>query len=155
MTALPASVAALRLLIVDDDESIQALMIAIFRKLEVTIDSALDGSSALDLIRHHQYDVMILDLMLPGKNGFEVINSMKDGYGELLAHTIILTAASNQTLRALTDAPPVHRVMRKPFDLPEFIDEVFACAHSPRAPRPQRATGSIRFDAAGNPLDRR
>jgi CheY-like chemotaxis protein len=130
----PSADATLRLLVVDDDESIQALMLAIFRRLDVIIDSALDGGSALDLLGRHHYDVIVLDLMLPRKNGFEVIRELKADHAELLDRTIVLTAASNQMLRQLTDVSLVHRVIRKPFDLEEFVEEVFSCGHAASTP---------------------
>ena len=144
MAALsPSSDTPLRLLVVDDDEAIQALMLAIFRRFDVVIDSALDGGSALDLLDHHHYDVIVLDLMLPQKNGVEVIRALKANHAEYLDHTIVLTAASNQMLKQLTDASLVHRVIRKPFDLGEFVEEVFSCGHAAMPPPPQHRTGGL------------
>jgi CheY-like chemotaxis protein len=118
---------ALRLLVVDDDEAIQRLMGAIFIRRGVTVDSAADGAAALDLLRHEHYDAIVLDLMLPGTNGFDVIRELKATDPELLDRTIILTAASNHTLRDFDDGRLVRRLIRKPFDIDDFVGEVLAC----------------------------
>ena len=118
---------SLRLLVVDDDDAIQRLMGAIFRRRDVTVETAADGAAALDLLRHKQYDAIVLDLMLPGTNGFDVIREVKATEPELLDRIIILTAASNHTLRDFDDGRLVRRLMRKPFDIDDFVGEVLAC----------------------------
>ena len=65
--------------------------------------------------------------MLPGSNGFEIIREMKHRTRELLARTIVVTAASDSTLRMFDDAAVVRRVMRKPFDQSDFVKEVLSC----------------------------
>jgi CheY-like chemotaxis protein len=126
--ALPAP-RTLRLLVVDDDAAIQTMMTAVFRRKDVTVEFASDGHAALDRLRRADYDAVVLDLMLPGTNGFEVLREVKHRRPELLGRTIVLTAASDLTLRDFTDGQLVRRVMRKPFDLHEFIEEVLACGH--------------------------
>ncbi|MEA2236928.1 MAG: two-component system, cell cycle sensor histidine kinase and response regulator CckA [Thermoanaerobaculia bacterium] len=115
-------------LIVDDDEGIQALMKALLLRRDVVVDSATDGDVALRKLRERSYDSIVLDLMLPKVNGFEVVRDLKNRTPELLKRTIVVTAVSNLMLRDFKDSELVRRVMRKPFDINEFIDEVLACA---------------------------
>jgi DNA-binding response OmpR family regulator len=117
-----------RVLIVDDDDGIQALMKALLLRRDVSVDSAGDGDLALRKIRERTYDSIVLDLMLPKVNGFEVVRDLKARAPEMLKRTIVVTAVSNLTLRDFKDSELVRRVMRKPFDINEFIDEVLACA---------------------------
>jgi len=119
---------AARVLAVDDDEPIRILLQAIFRRHRVILDLAADGDTALGYLRRNRYDAVILDLMLPGQNGFELLREMKSRDPQLLACTIILTAASDLTLRDFADGRLVRRVMRKPFDLDELVGEVLSCA---------------------------
>ena len=122
---------AIKVLIVDDDEAIQVLMSAIFRRQDVVVDLAGDGQVALDRLRHRHYDAIVLDLMLPIMNGFDVIRHLKVHERDVLERTIVLTAASDYMLRNFSDADLVRRVMRKPFDLGELVAEVLACrSHS-------------------------
>jgi DNA-binding response OmpR family regulator len=115
-------------LVVDDDDGIQTLMRALLVRREVNVDSASDGDAALRKLRECSYDSIVLDLMLPKVNGFEVVRDLKARAPELLKRTIVVTAVSNLALRDFKDSELVRRVMRKPFDINEFIDEVLACA---------------------------
>ncbi len=117
-----------RVLIVDDDDGIQTLMKALLRRREVIVDSASDGDAALRKMREQSYDSIVLDLMLPKLNGFEVVRELKTNAPDLLKRTIVVTAVSNHALRDFEDSELVRRVMRKPFDINEFVDEVLACA---------------------------
>jgi CheY-like chemotaxis protein len=116
----------MNLLLIDDDEAIRTLIHAIFRRNDVVVDSAADGAAALERLRRREYDAILLDLMLPGVNGFEVIRDLKSRNPKLLDRTIVLTAASDRTLRDFTDGRLVRRVMRKPFDVGDLMREVLA-----------------------------
>jgi CheY-like chemotaxis protein len=117
-----------RVLIVDDDDGIQTLMKALLRRRKVIVDSASDGDAALRKMRERNYDSIVLDLMLPKVNGFEIVRELKTNAPELLKRTIVVTAVSNHALADFEDSELVRRVLRKPFDINEFIDEVLACA---------------------------
>ena len=123
-----------RLLVIDDDEGIRSLMQAIFDREDILVEFAQDGRAALEKLRISSYDVLVLDLMLPEINGFELIRELKHREPDALRRTIVLTAASDHTLRDFGDATLVRRVMRKPFELREFVDEVRACCGSNATP---------------------
>lgn len=126
--SIPTARPVPRVLIVDDDDGIQALMKALLERREVDVDSASDGDVALRKLREKNYDTIVLDLMLPKMNGFEVVRALKSSAPSLLKRTIVVTAVSNLTLRDFNDSELVRRVLRKPFDINDFIDEVLACA---------------------------
>jgi CheY-like chemotaxis protein len=116
-----------RVLIVDDDAAIQTLMQTLLRRRELVVESAGDGETALRLLRRQAYDTVVLDLMLPKVNGFEVIRDLKANAPKVLDRTIVVTAASDMTLRDFEDGKRVRRVLRKPFDVDEFVNEVLSC----------------------------
>jgi DNA-binding response OmpR family regulator len=118
----------LRLLIVDDDDALRLLMTTVFkRRNDVEVECVADGEAALKSLRVGSYDAIILDLMLPGTNGFDVIRELKVRAPQLLQRTIVLTAVSQSTLRNFDDEKLVRRLIRKPFELNELVDEVLAC----------------------------
>ena len=126
--AISVSDAVVRLLIVDDDEALRQLMTTIFkRRPDVVAECVGDGDAALKRLQASSYDAIVLDLMLPGTNGFDVIREMKKSAPNLLGRTIVLTAVSRSTLRDFDDAKLVRRLMRKPFELDDLIGEVLAC----------------------------
>ena len=128
---------AARLLLIEDDNAIRLLMKTIFHRRGLLLDCVGDGDTALERLRQTRYDVVILDLMLPGANGFEIVREMKSRDRALLDRTIILTAVSEAMLRDFADGKLVRRVIRKPFDLDEFVSEVLALTPHRAAPPEQ------------------
>ena len=147
-----SSDAPLRVLIVEDDDGVRALLGVILRRNQIAAELVRDGRSALERLRRERYDVILLDLMLPGVNGFEVIRELKISQPELLARTIVLTAVSDSTLRDFDDAALLHCLIRKPFDLTELVQRVLSCARSagerkdeaqPSMPKPKRRVARV------------
>ena len=117
----------MRLLVVDDDSAITTLLVALFRRQNFLIDTAANGEEAIEKLRSADYSAILLDLMLPRMNGFEVIREIKSFAPVLLERTIVVTAASDATLRHF-DQSDVYAVIRKPFDLDELVSAVQRCA---------------------------
>ena len=142
----------MHILVVEDDPAGQALLVQIARRPGSTVDSASDGATAIRLLRQTDYALVLLDLMLPEINGFEMLREMQACRPHLLKRTIVVTAASDRTLRDFDDRK-VFRMFRKPFDLIEFQDALRECAvvarHDSRSARrsvneaAQRAEPSI------------
>jgi DNA-binding response OmpR family regulator len=59
-------------LVIDDDEDVQQLLHTILRKHCSHVERAFDGARAAELLRAEEFELVILDLMLPKMNGFEV-----------------------------------------------------------------------------------
>jgi DNA-binding response OmpR family regulator len=68
---------AMRILVVDDNESINKLVRASLEGEGYSVDSALTGEEAEQLAENVPYDLIILDIILPGKNGLEVCKSLR------------------------------------------------------------------------------
>ena len=66
-----------RILLVDDDNDILMSMLAAFEPTGAVIDTARDGNKAVELAEKHQPDLVILDMMLPGRSGFLVMEKIK------------------------------------------------------------------------------
>jgi CheY-like chemotaxis protein len=122
-----------RILVVDDDDGIRGLMTAIFQPAKVEVEFAGDGETALFLIRREHFDAIVLDLMLPKINGFEVIRELKAIKPSMLERTVVLTAAGHRTLQDFEDGRLVQRVILKPFDLEAFVTTVLECCSMSRA----------------------
>lgn len=79
-----------RLLLVDDEESIQLLYREEFEEEGYIVDSAYNGAEALEKFRTNPPDLVILDINMPGMNGIEVLRQMKEMRASL---PIILSSA--------------------------------------------------------------
>ena len=107
------------ILVIDDNFWIRRLVITVLRRRGFECDEAIDGLEAMEKIRAADYDGVILDLMMPRANGFEVIAFLVDEKPQLLATTIVLTADSSRWNDPALS--PVARVVQKPFDVNEFV----------------------------------
>lgn len=131
-------------LLVEDHEPTRVLIAALCRRLGLEVEVAADGVVALDLIRKHSFDALLLDLMLPRMNGFELLREIRACAPSLLPRTVILTAASEVTLRDF-DGGGTLALLRKPFEIADLADALLVCcggrtdALTPRAVRADRA----------------
>lgn len=67
-----------RILSIEDDAAIGQFLQAVLSANGYTVDLAADGKEGLDLVRTRRPDVIILDLLMPYKSGFEVLRELKD-----------------------------------------------------------------------------
>jgi DNA-binding response OmpR family regulator len=122
-----------RVLLADDDPALRPLITVICKRLGFVCDSAPDGEVALEMIRAAQYDVVVLDLMMPKVNGYEVIEALR----ELPKRpaVIVLTAQGARQTEGVADGNVVHAVVHKPFDLEQFMDLLVETAQAVREER--------------------
>ena len=67
----------MRILVVEDDKKINDIIVKTLKQEKYGVDSCFDGEEALDYIFSVEYDIILLDIMLPKKDGFEVIKSIR------------------------------------------------------------------------------
>jgi len=128
-----------RLLLVDDDRSIRELVQMSLEDEGYVVDTATDAEEALEAIRRNAPDLLLLDVMLPGMNGFDLTREIRRSS----SLPIILVTAKTDTIDKVVglEAGADDYVM-KPFDMPELVARmrallrrVHADDESPRALR--------------------
>lgn len=87
----------LRVLAVDDDDSNRMVVEAMLATRGVVVDTAADGPGALALLAHDRYDLVLLDLRLPGASGYEVAAAVRAS-ATSSNHTTLLVALTADTL---------------------------------------------------------
>lgn len=110
-----------RALIVEDDPAIRKLVEKLLARKGIEIDVAHDGRKAIEKLQSSKYDVVILDLMIPEVNGFQVIEFVKAN--KINVPIAVVSAVSHQALTNL-DLDVVKLVISKPFDVDEFTKAV-------------------------------
>jgi DNA-binding response OmpR family regulator len=116
-----------RALIVDDDEPIRTMLAALVQQSGFAVDTAADGAEAIASIDRDGYNVLLLDIMMPRVNGYDVLRHLEAKRPDLLRCTIVATALPE---RELTDnlKQAVFKVHRKPFDVPRLLADVRTCS---------------------------
>jgi CheY-like chemotaxis protein len=120
MMVSPVDILNANILIVDDQNANVLLLEGILCEFGYTsITSTMDPHTVYELHRKNRYDLILLDLQMPGMDGFQVMESLKeielDGYLPVLA----ITAQPKHKLQALQDG--AKDFISKPFDLPELL----------------------------------
>ena len=109
------------ILIVDDDDSIRSLLRQELTDGGYLIEEAKNGKDALESIRNHQPDLIILDVMMPEMNGFEVASILKNDPKTLDIPIIILSVVQD---KARGYRIGVDRYLTKPIDTSQLFTEV-------------------------------
>jgi DNA-binding response OmpR family regulator len=126
-------------LIVDDDRGLQGLFLTLLGREGFAVDSAPNGRIAFDYLRRRSYSVVLLDLMMPDVNGFELLERLERDSPLMVRRVIILTGASQREVEQ-AGAHRVWDVIRKPFDIHELVGAARRCAEGDfkrAAPRTQ------------------
>lgn len=112
------------LLIADDDPELMGILIKRLQALESEIITATDGAKALELIREKRPDVVILDVMMPKKNGWEVCRAVRQEK-EIARTGIIMLTGIGASLNEMTS--PLYgadEYLDKPFNFSELIFKI-------------------------------
>lgn len=80
-----------KILLVEDEDFIRELYARQLIKNGFLVQSAVDGQSALDLLKKEQFDLLLLDIMLPGMNGLQLLREFKTQNPNSPMITILLT----------------------------------------------------------------
>lgn len=110
-------------LIVDDDPNISELLRLYFSKDGFKVQICYNGNDALDAYRHSQPDVIVLDLMLPGMGGFDVLRALRK---ESDVPVLILTARGDTLDKVVGLELGADDYIEKPFEPKELLARVKA-----------------------------
>lgn len=130
----------MKILLVEDDDGIREMISTVLARVAIEYDTAIEGRTALQMLRRKSYSALVLDLMLPGGNGFEVLHELRAVSPAMLKRTIVITAASESTLLDF-DRKQVFAMLRKPFDLQNLLQTLEQCV-APSSAHPETPSRS-------------
>ena len=112
-----------KILVVDDDqECVEAIRVALqSRGYEVEI--ARDGNQALQMTEQVNPDLIILDMMMPQRSGFLVLENIRRNRPDPLP-VIMITANEGSRHKAYAEMLGVHDYLRKPFSIDKLLESV-------------------------------
>ena len=115
------------ILICDDDESLRVLVRATLEDTGCAIVEARDGNQALELARSVKPDLVVLDMMMPGRTGLEVLVELRADPELADTAVVMLTASAQRADEIAAREAGVDRFLPKPFspaELAETVDEL-------------------------------
>jgi DNA-binding response OmpR family regulator len=128
-----------RVLLVDDDADILLSMQAAFEPTGAVVDVANNGNKAVELAEKHQPDVVVLDMMLPGRSGFLVLEKIKAKKPRnTKPFVIMITGNPGKRHQMYAESLGVSEYFTKPVKMDRLISsaERLAGAAAPPAPQP-------------------
>jgi CheY-like chemotaxis protein len=116
-------------LVVEDEAVTRTLLAQLLQALDCDVDVAVDGKEALALLLVRDYDVVLLDIMLPKMSGIEVMEVLRRERPRMLGCVIVVTGLDVREIRSLF--PAVHDTLPKPVLPGRLRESVRSCFMAP------------------------
>ena len=114
-----------KILVVDDEINILKALVYALKKQGYTTFEAMNGKTALDIVRKESIDLIFLDVMLPDMDGFEVCRKVKSESKTKQIHIIILTATRSQETDSIIGLEcGADGYILKPFSIADIVSRV-------------------------------
>jgi DNA-binding response OmpR family regulator len=111
------------ILLVDDDPEIVAALRTLLERKGYRVLTALDGNAGLAVAEQERPDLVIVDMMMPKKSGFLVVEKLKSR-PEASPRVIMITANEGHRHRAYAEMLGVDDYLRKPFAMDKLLESV-------------------------------
>jgi DNA-binding response OmpR family regulator len=131
-----------RVLIVDDDEMAREVMRTILQAEGCAVTTAESGSQALELLKAVAFDLVVLDINMPGVDGLEVLTRLREGAASADS-TVVMTSARNdlETVMRCVDLG-ADSYLLKPVDPALFVERALGALRRHRARQWKRERAS-------------
>ena len=113
-----------RVLLIDDDEALGGLLHKYLAQFGFKLTAAATPESGLRLLRGDAFDIVVLDVMLPGMDGFHVLRRIREHPDTRLVPVVILTSSREEQDRLHGYLNGANSYIRKPIDFAHFVEAV-------------------------------
>ena len=113
-----------RVLLIEDEPNIIEAIRFILSRNGWRVDTHSDGETALDAIRKRTPDLVILDVMLPNRSGYDILHDLRSDAATRTLPVLMLTARGQRKDRDLAEKLGASRFMTKPFSNGEILSTV-------------------------------
>ena len=114
-------------LVADDNEATCTLITAILRN-DFVVDVSTDGRETIEKLKNRQYAAILLDLFMPGVDGYGVLDHLAAEHPDLLRRVLVITARVTPKDMERARGYGVCGIMVKPFDVEALLAAVRDCA---------------------------
>ncbi len=112
------------LLIADDDPELTGILLKRLQSIDCDIITATDGEKALEQVRKQRPDVVILDVMMPRKNGWEVCKAIRQDPETVRTGVVMLTGIGSSLNEMTSPLYGADEYLDKPFNFSELIFKI-------------------------------
>lgn len=120
-------------LLIEDEPNIVEALSFLLSRAGWTVRLHSEGVGAVEAVKAVQPDVVVLDVMLPGRSGFDILKELRQGAADPELPVLMLTARGQKTDREMAESYGVSCFMTKPFSNAEILKTVQDLAEG-RAP---------------------
>lgn len=136
----------MRILLAEDEQPLAKAIVKIFEKNNYSADAVYDGLSALEYMDAGNYDVVVLDIMMPKMDGITVLKNIRAKGNNI--PVLLLTAKSEVEDKVLGLDSGANYYLTKPFDTKELLATIRAITRSPMATDSKINVGNLTLDTA-------
>lgn len=113
-----------KIIVVEDERDINNLIAYNLRKENFSVEQAFDGNEAMKKLNGERFNIVILDLMLPGVDGFTICNRIKNDKNCFKTFVIIVSARNNHQDKLYAHLQGADFYITKPFSVGMLMDTV-------------------------------
>jgi len=113
-----------RIMVVEDDKSINRLISYNLSKNGFSSESVYDGFTAQDRLAKEVFDIVVLDIMLPGVDGFHICKSIKENRAAFKTFVVILTAKAESQDKIYGNLVGADQYITKPFNVRGLMETI-------------------------------
>ena len=136
----------MRILLAEDERALSKAIIKIFEKNNYSADAAYDGQEALTYLESGNYDVAVLDIMMPKMDGITLLKKLRAANNQI--PVIMLTAKSEIEDRVLGLDSGANDYLSKPFDTRELLARIRSITRAKTETDTKLTLGNITLDRA-------
>jgi two-component system cell cycle response regulator CpdR len=111
-----------RILIAEDDDNMRRFLARALARAGHEVEAAGDGEAALELVRRHDFDLLLADVVMPGIDGVELARRAAEMLPEI--RVMFITGFAAVAMNRAGQARREPRVLAKPFHLRQLVDEI-------------------------------
>ncbi|HXG22049.1 MAG TPA: response regulator [Methylomirabilota bacterium] len=125
-TATAKPLRKLTILLAEDHSSLRDIVGVYLMRQGYHVRTAGSGQNALDILAAEDVDLLLLDLMLPGMDGFEVLRRIREQRSDRLPYVVVVSALTTEADRKKAKELGCDDYLPKPFHLPHLLERVVA-----------------------------